>query len=90
MTPRVDSGETARQEQSYQDLPFEQVSVLVRKAERVKEDIIYFISRLAPVVSAFFLLPVAVFASLIPFHCFTTETIFSTKGNNLSNHYELY
>ena len=30
-------------------------------------------------------LPVAVFVSLIPFHCFTTETIFSTKGHNIKS-----
>ena len=45
--------------------------------------------RLAPVVSAFSFchslsLSVAVFVSLIPFHCFT---IFSTMGHNLSNLY---
>ena len=48
--------------------------------------------RMAPVDSAivfifFFFhslsLPIAVFASLIPVHCFT-------KGHNLSNHYKLY
>ena len=54
-------------------------------------------TKLAIVVSAFFFfffffffvchslsLPVGVFVSLIPFHCFTTETISSTKGHNLS------
>ena len=35
-------------------------------------------------------LPGAVFVSLIPVHYFTTETIFSTMGHNLSNRYKLY
>ena len=38
----------------------------------------------------FLSLPVALLVSLIPFHCFTTGTIFSTKGHNLSIHYKLY
>ena len=51
------------------------------------------VHRLAPVISAFFFfghslsLPVTVFVSLIPFHCFTQKSIYSTKGHNLSNHY---
>ena len=40
--------------------------------------------RLAPVVSVLFChsLSLAVFVSLIPFHCFTAKTIFSTTGYN--------